>query len=89
MARADAVKIALGGIVLLGLALTLSLAVQEGIDTRGAVTLILILGCGALAFAAIRRSHGGGVGPIRCPGCSGLNSSHAPYCKHCGLRFDD
>lgn len=82
-------KIALGGIVLLGLALTLSLAVQEGIDTRGAMTLALILGCGALAFAAIRRSHGGGVGPIRCPGCSGLNSPHAPYCKHCGVDFED
>lgn len=82
-------KIALGGIVFLGLALTLSLAVQEGIDTRGAVTLVLILGSGALAFAAIRRSRFGGVGPIRCPGCSGLNSPHAPYCKHCGVHFED
>lgn len=82
-------KIVLGAVVLLGLALTLALAVQEGIDTRGAVTLVLILGCGALAFAAIRKARLGAVGPNRCPGCSGLNSPHAPYCKHCGLRFED
>lgn len=75
-------------IVALGLALCLALAIREGLDAKGAVTLVFIVAFGVLAFGVIRRSSTGRVGPLRCPACSGLNSPNAPYCKHCGAHFE-
>lgn len=75
-------------IVALGLALCLALAIREGLDVRGAVTLVFIVTFGVLAFGVIRKSATGRVQPARCPACSGLNSPNAPYCKHCGAHFE-
>lgn len=75
-------------IVYLGIAFSLALAIREGLDTRGAVTLAFIVGFGVLALGVIRKSAEGQVGPARCPACSGLNSPNSPYCKHCGAHFE-
>ncbi len=76
-------------VVLAGMALTAALAVRAGVDTRGAVTLAFILSFGVLAIAAIRKVSTGTVEPFGCPDCKGLNSPNAPYCKHCGVHFEE
>lgn len=71
-------------IVVLGLALSVILAVATGLDVTGAVILGLLIGAGALAIAVARKSGSGAVNPAECPDCRGLVSPNAPYCKHCG-----
>jgi hypothetical protein len=55
-----------------------------GFDVVSVIILVLIVGCGALAIAVVRKS-GAGVRPAQCASCGGLISPHAPYCKHCGV----
>jgi len=71
-------------IVLLGLALSLGLALVVGLDVMGAVILLVLAGTGALAIAVSRKSATGAVNPAECASCGGLISPNAPYCKHCG-----
>ena len=75
-------------IVLLGIALTSGLALSGGLDTTGAVILLLIFVMGALAVAVVRKSGAGSVQPATCDSCGGVMSPNAPYCKHCGAATE-
>lgn len=74
-------------IVLLGFALTAGLAIAGGLDTTGAVILVLVFAVGVLGIEVARRSGAGVVKPAECPACGGLVSPTAPYCKHCGKEM--
>jgi hypothetical protein len=78
-------------IVLVGVAIAfvVSVGIVAGLDVYAAVILGLIVAVGALALAIAGRSRSGAIGPARCPGCEGVVSPNAPYCKHCGARLGD
>lgn len=71
-------------IVIGGLAVAAALAVAVGLDATGTIILALVLATGLLALAIVRKSREGTISPAQCPGCAGLVSPNAPYCKHCG-----
>ena len=76
-------------IVLLGIALSIGLAMVGGVDMTGVVILSLVIGMGGLAIAVVSRSSTGQVQPAECPSCGGLVSPNAPYCKHCGADLSN
>jgi hypothetical protein len=76
-------------LVLVALAFVVSVGIVAGLDAYAAVILGLILAFGAVALGVARRSRSGAIGPARCPGCDGVVSPNAPYCKHCGARLRD
>ena len=77
---------AVAAIVAGGVVLALAVGLTATFDVRSFVTLVAIIGVGALALAIARRAGGGTVAPTRCPSCDGLLSAHASSCKHCGRR---
>jgi hypothetical protein len=72
------------GLVLLGFAAVVLLALGVGLDTGSFVIAGFIFAFGALAIAVTRKARAGGIAPGRCAACEGLISPNAPYCKHCG-----
>ena len=69
--------------------LMVAMAATEGLDdVTGIALLALVLLMGALGVVALRRVGSDDVAPDACDFCQGLNSHHAPYCKHCGLARD-
>lgn len=77
------------GLVSLGVALTVGLAVLNGFDTTTVVFLGLIVIFGAMAVAVTRMSSKGSIVPTPCANCGGLISPSAPYCKHCKTPVTD
>jgi hypothetical protein len=78
---------AVTALVLVAVAFVVSVGIVAGLDAYAAVILGLILAFGAVALAVARRTRSGVIGPARCPGCDGVVSPNAPYCKHCGARL--
>jgi hypothetical protein len=76
-------------LILVAIAFVVSVGIGAGLDVYAAVILGLIVAFGALALAIARRSRSGAIGPARCPGCEGVVSPNAPYCKRCGARLGD
>jgi len=74
-------------LVLVAVAFVVSVGIVAGLDAYAAVILGLILAFGAVALAVARRSRSGAIGPALCPGCDGVVSPNAPFCKHCGARL--
>lgn len=83
MSRAGRMTKGVAAFVALGIAAAVLLGLAAGFDPWAVVLLGLIVGTGILAVATTRKSERGEVGPRRCPGCGGLVSPNAPYCKHC------
>ena len=73
-------------LVVIGVIACTTAAVAAGLDTTGAVILVLIVAVGIAAVAGTRKVQR--VTPGRCEECGGLISPNAPYCKHCGARRD-
>lgn len=71
-------------LIVLSVAVLVAMGAAAGLDAAAVGILVVIVGLGALAIAVIRRSQGGAVAPLQCESCGGVNSPHAPYCKHCG-----
>jgi hypothetical protein len=76
-------------LVLVAIAFVVSVGIVAGLDAYAMVILGLIVAFGTLALAIARRSRSSAIGPALCPGCEGVVSPNAPYCKHCGARLDD
>jgi hypothetical protein len=75
-------------LVLVAIAFVVNVGIVAGLDAYATVILGLIVSLGALSLAIAGRSRSGSIGPARCPGCGGLVSRNAPYCKHCAARLD-
>jgi hypothetical protein len=76
------VVIVLAGLVAVGLT-----AAARGVDLIAIILIAFIAALGTLSIVIARKSRSGAVQPASCGECGGLNSSTAPYCKHCGARL--
>jgi hypothetical protein len=76
------VAIVIAGLVAVGLT-----AAARGVDVIAVILIALIVALGTLSVVVAHKSSSGAVQPASCRECGGLNSSTAPYCKHCGARI--
>jgi hypothetical protein len=76
------IAIVLAGLVAVGLT-----AASRGVDVIAVILIALIVALGTLSVVVAGKSRSGAVRPASCGECGSLNSSTAPYCKHCGAKL--